>query len=111
VRKKLEGNGLWESSRMIMPELGQRIIADHQNQEIRYKPELDPQACDEIHQVVAKSIEDHSAITLTMFDPVENIVIEGIATKIDKDLNQIKMRWPNDDKDWIKIDNVISANV
>ncbi|MEK5400094.1 YolD-like family protein [Paenibacillus sp. FSL K6-2859] len=111
MRKKLEGNGLWESSRMIMPEHERRIIADQRNQEIRYKPELDPQAWDEINEVVAKSIEDHSAITLTMFDPNENIVIEGIATRIDKQLNQIKMRWPNDDYDWIKIDKIISTSV
>jgi len=42
VRKKLEGNGLWESSRIIVPELGRRIIADNHNQDIRKKPELDP---------------------------------------------------------------------
>ena len=46
-----------------------------------------------------------------MFDPIENIMIVGITIKIDKDLNQIKMRWPNNDYDWIKIDNSISANV
>ena len=111
MRKKLEGNGLGESSRMIMPEYGRHIIADHHNQEIRNKPELDPLAWDEIHQLVAKSIEDHSAITLTMFDSNENKVIEGIATRIDKQLNQNKMRWPNDDYDWIKIDNIISASL
>lgn len=42
-----------------------------------------------------KTIEDHSAIALTMFDPIENIVIVGIAIKIDKDLNQIKMNGPD----------------
>jgi hypothetical protein len=46
-----------------------------------------------------------------MFDPIENIMIVGITIKIDKELNQIKMRWPNNDYDWIKIDNIISANV
>ncbi|MEK4187748.1 MULTISPECIES: hypothetical protein [Paenibacillus] len=37
-RKKLEGNGLWEGSRMLMPEHKNRILDDPLNEEVRSKP-------------------------------------------------------------------------
>lgn len=43
ARKELEGKGLWEGSRMIMPEHKARILDDSLREEIRNKPELDPQ--------------------------------------------------------------------
>ncbi|MEK4462010.1 MULTISPECIES: hypothetical protein [Paenibacillus] len=39
-RKKLEGNGLWEGSRMIMPEPKNRILDDSLKEEVRSKPDL-----------------------------------------------------------------------
>ncbi|MEK3767488.1 YolD-like family protein [Paenibacillus sp. FSL R7-0048] len=47
-RKKLEGNGLWEGSRMLMPEHKNRILDDPLNEEVRSKPDLDPQELAEI---------------------------------------------------------------
>lgn len=29
--------------------------------------------------------------------------------KIDKQLNQIKMRWPNDEYGWIQIENIVNV--
>ncbi|MEK5278776.1 YolD-like family protein [Paenibacillus sp. FSL H7-0735] len=108
-RKKLEGNGLWESSRMIMPEHKIRILDDVLNEETRKKPDLDSQALSEISQVLAQSLEDCSPITLTLFDPIENKSIHGIVMRVDRQLGQIKFRH-DDDWDWIKIENVVGAN-
>ncbi|MEK3658202.1 YolD-like family protein [Paenibacillus sp. FSL F4-0236] len=78
ARKKLEGNELWEGSRMIMPEHKARILDDSRNEEVRSKPELVPQALDEIQQVLAQSMEDQSPITLKLFDPIDDKEIRGI---------------------------------
>lgn len=43
ARKKLEGNGLWEGSRMILPEHKRRIIQDEQQQMKKERPVLDEQ--------------------------------------------------------------------
>lgn len=51
-RKKLEGNGLWESSRMIMLEHKNRMLDDLQNVEVRKKHDLDLQAIAEISQML-----------------------------------------------------------
>ncbi|WP_342409786.1 YolD-like family protein [Paenibacillus sp. FSL R10-2778] len=108
-RKKLEGNGLWESSRMIMPEHKNRMLDDILNEEIRKKSDLDPQALAEISQVFAQSMEDHSPITLTLFDPVEDKEIRGIVMRVDQQLKQIKLRISDDDWEWIKMRDVLGA--
>ncbi len=110
ARKKLEGNGLWEGSRMIMPEHKARILDDSLKEELRSKPDLDPQALTEISQVLAQSLEDCSPITVTVFKEFENIIIHGIVAKVDQQLNQIKFRH-GDDWDWIKLSDIINAEV
>ncbi|MEK4187237.1 MULTISPECIES: YolD-like family protein [unclassified Paenibacillus] len=108
-RKKLEGNGLWESSRMIMPEHKIRILDDALNEETRKKPELDPQALTEISEVLAQSLEDCSPITLKLFGEYEDRSIHGIVMRVDRQLGQIKFRH-DDDWEWIKIEDVVGAN-
>ncbi|MEK5586601.1 YolD-like family protein [Paenibacillus sp. FSL P2-0536] len=110
MRRKLEGNGLWESSRMIMPEHEQRIIFDRKNEVIRNKPELDPQAIEEIQRVMAQSVEEHIAISITLFDPAEDLEIRGIVMRVDQQLKQIKFRTSDDEWNWIKLSDVIAAD-
>ncbi|MEK4882621.1 MULTISPECIES: YolD-like family protein [Paenibacillus] len=108
-RKKLEGNGLWESSRMIMPEHKNRMLDDALNEETRKKPDLDPQALAEISQVLAQSLEDCSPITLTLFGEYKDKTIHGIVMKVDRQHGQIKFRH-DDDWDWIKVEDVVNAS-
>ncbi|MEK3735736.1 YolD-like family protein [Paenibacillus sp. FSL H7-0941] len=109
ARKKLEGNGLWEGSRMIMPEHKARILDDALNEETRKKPDLDPQAMVEISQVLAQSLEDCSPITITLFGEYEERSIHGIVMRVDQHLRQIKFRY-GEDWVWIKIEDIIGAS-
>jgi hypothetical protein len=43
--KKLEGNGLWESSRMMLPEHKSRIRKNERETQRRIKPVLDAESC------------------------------------------------------------------
>lgn len=95
---------------MIMPEHKARILDDSLKEDVRSRPELDPQALEEIQQVLAQSMEDHSPITLKLFDPVEDKEIRGIAMRVDQQLHQIKFRTSDDDSQWIKIGDVVSVS-
>ncbi|MEK5181333.1 YolD-like family protein [Paenibacillus odorifer] len=106
---KLEANGLWEGSRMIMPEHKVRILDDALNEETRKKPDLDPQALVEISQALAQSLEDCSPITLTLFGEFEDKSIHGIVMRVDRQHGQIKFRH-DDDWDWIKVKDVVNAS-
>lgn len=108
-RKKLEGNGVWESSRMMLPEHKQRIIDEELEQLRRQKPVLDPQAVEEIERALAQSMEDHSPVTLSLFAPFEDNLARGIVMQLDRQRG-IKLRWSEDDWDWIRMDEVISVS-
>lgn len=108
-RKKLEGNGLWEGSRMLMPEHKNRILDDPLNEEVQSKPDLDPQELAEISQVLAQSLEDCSPITITLFGEYEDRSIHGIVMRVDQHLRQIKFRY-GENWDWIKIEDIIGAS-
>ncbi|WP_342436685.1 YolD-like family protein [Paenibacillus sp. FSL L8-0436] len=110
--KKLEGNGLWEGSRMMLPEHKLRIISDEQGQEFRdrKKPELDEQRIEEFEQIFAQSIEDHGPITVIVFHPRNDEQIHGIVMKVDRGTRRIKLRTSEEDWDWIKIEDIIECD-
>ena len=93
---------------MIMPEHNQRILNDAQMEEVRKKPELDPQALAEISQVLAQSLEDCSPITLKLFDEYEDSSIHGIVIGVDQELKQIKFLY-DDELAWIKLGDIVAA--
>ncbi|MBT2289387.1 YolD-like family protein [Paenibacillus albidus] len=109
MRKKLEGNGLWESSRMMLVEHKQRILEDARCALLQTKPDLDPQEQEEFERMLARSMEEHSAITVTLFDPQKNRQYRGIVMKVDRQLRRIKFRWSEDDWDWINLDEIVSV--
>ncbi|MRN52010.1 YolD-like family protein [Paenibacillus monticola] len=108
MTKKLEN--IWECSRLVLPEHKQLIINEEREQGRRTRPVLDPQKVELIERALYKSMEDHSAITLTLYDPFEHRVAKGIMMKVDRQLG-IKFRWSEDEWDWIKIDDVTSATI
>lgn len=61
-----------------------------------------------IEQALYKSMEDHSAVTLTLYDSLENRLAKGIVMKVDRLLG-IKLRWPDDEWDWMWIEDVIDV--
>ncbi|MNO26975.1 YolD-like protein [compost metagenome] len=103
--KKLEN--IWECSRMILPEHKNRIIYDNNEQERREKPILDLQEIERFEKLLYRSMEEHSPITLTLFDPIENILVRGIVMKLDKQQG-IKLRCSVGEWDWFKMENVIA---
>ncbi|WP_375103752.1 YolD-like family protein [Paenibacillus sp. RS8] len=108
-RKKLEGNGLWESSRMMLPEHKVRILRDEYEQLRREKPEIDSQEWELIDLALYHSMEDHAPVTLKLFDPFNERIAKGIVMKVDRELKRIKLRWSEEDWDWIEMSEIIAA--
>ncbi|WP_235775463.1 MULTISPECIES: YolD-like family protein [Paenibacillus] len=108
-RKKLEGNGLWESSRMVLPEHKRRIMNDNHEELRREKPTLDAQEWELIDIALYHSMEDHAPVTLTLYDPFVDRKAKGIVMQVDRRLKRIKLRWSEDDWDWIAMDEIIAA--
>ncbi|MEK5400194.1 YolD-like family protein [Paenibacillus sp. FSL K6-2859] len=95
---------------MMLPEHKIRIISDERGHQWRdrKKPVLDSQEWDLIDQLLAYSKRYREEITITQFEPVQDIKIQGVVMAIDKELRRIKLQMEYD-YDWIKIDDVIQV--
>ena len=83
MRKKLEGNGLWESSRMMLPEHRQQIQQANRQLDPRMPPVLDEQEMERINDALQRSLEERLPVRLHMYDPYEKPVVEGIIDQVD----------------------------
>lgn len=69
MSKRLEGNGLWESSRTIIPEHKEAYLKLMKDRQRRGKPELDDQEVQLIEQALIDSYNSRTAVTLLVFSP------------------------------------------
>lgn len=106
--KKLEGNGLWEGSRMMLPEHKTRIIREERETLRRVKPILDEQKLEEIERALALSLRNHIRVTVVQFDPFENKALSGFVTSIHTHSREIKLQWGEEWK-WIDVDSIVEV--
>lgn len=98
--KKLEGSGLWESSRMNW---GRESLH-------RIKPVLDKQKLEEIECTLALSLRSHVRVTVVLFDSAQNTLQSGFVTSIHTHSREIKLQWAEEWK-WINVDDIVEAYI
>jgi hypothetical protein len=81
--KKLENNGLWESSRMMLPKHKERIFQANHLLGRRTKPILDSQKWEEINERLSQACQTGEEIKLVLWDPYENRKVVGNIAKLD----------------------------
>lgn len=109
TRKKLEGNGLWESSRMMLPEHKETIIRRQLEEGRRERPILDSQEMELIESALAESFHEHHQVTVRLFDEYGDAELVGIVVLIHTFRREIKLSITEDEWHWIKIDDIVSA--
>ncbi|RXZ84562.1 YolD-like family protein [Paenibacillaceae bacterium] len=82
-RKKLEGNGFWESSRILLPEHRRAAKQLSQEQKRRQRIEYDDQELEQFGRVLAESKELGQPVTIKLFDEREHLVVIGIVDRLD----------------------------
>jgi hypothetical protein len=106
MSKKLKDNGLWEASRMMLPEHKQEIINHRQRQEWELEnrlPELDEQELESINYQLQTSVVRNKAVEVTYWDNAKGICkiwgiakqLKGDTFKIVSDLNLAVIRYEN----------------
>jgi len=109
TRRKLEGNGLWESSRMMLPEHSVAINQQLRDEGRKVMPMLDAQEMELIERALAESYRDHRRIKLRVFDEYEDIELAGIVTAVQTYRWEIKLATGPGDWQWVKIEDILSA--
>lgn len=109
--KKLQGNGLFESSRMVLPEHREAWIRREESKKVRTKPVLDDQEVQQIEYLLVESFNKRIPVVLTIFDPIEDQRVIGVVTSINTYLREVKLVIFEDDWQWIKLKDIISASI
>jgi hypothetical protein len=106
--QKLEGNGMWESSRMMLPEHKERIIAD--NFEMQYKrlakPTLDDQEWEEIMRVLMESLGMRVPAKFTIYHEYGDCAAIGIVEKVDPYTRIFLI-----DGEWFKMADIVGVQL
>jgi hypothetical protein len=109
MSKKLEKNGQWESSRMMLPEHREAILARNRALKKREKPELDEQAQEEVVRAIGVSMWLSLPMTFVLYDEMADYELTGVALKIDK-LNRMVKVCGAEDETWIKFSDIVRVN-
>ena len=105
-RKKLEGNGMWESSRMMLPEHKVALNAWDRERQKRKRIELDEQEWEDVSRAVGQSMQQRQQIKLRMFHEFEDLEIVGIIDRVD----QLNGRFMVDGE-WFAVRNIEGAQL
>ncbi|MFB5761075.1 YolD-like family protein [Paenibacillus medicaginis] len=111
MSKKLNGNGIFEGSRFILPEFREAYEAQMREQERRGKPALDDQEMQLIEQALIESYNRRVPITVVVFNPFDDEELRGIVTSVNTSLREVKLIRGDEDCSWIKLEEIISATI
>ncbi|MNK73670.1 YolD-like protein [compost metagenome] len=110
MNKKLVANGLWESSRMMLPQHKEMIIEHHKQQLVREKPTLHQDEWENIFGHIEASLYLKEGIQIEMYNEIENIFLEGTVTSISQ--NQKKLKIENENGfEWVDFDEIVSVSI
>jgi hypothetical protein len=108
MSKKLEKNGQWESSRMMLPEHREAILEQNRSLKKRVKPEMDEQVQEEILRAIGVSMWLSLPMTFVLFDEIADYDLTGIAIKIDTTNHMVKVSG-TEDESWIKFSDIVGV--
>ncbi|MDG0875559.1 YolD-like family protein [Paenibacillus thiaminolyticus] len=91
---KLSGNGIWESSRFIVPEFREALLRRQRENVRRERPLVDEQAWEEISGQLQRSMMESEVITLQLYDPFEQREVFCIVVDIDMISQRIRVPEP-----------------
>ncbi|MCU6709333.1 YolD-like family protein [Paenibacillus sp. J5C_2022] len=103
-RKKLEGNGLWESSRMMLPEHIRALNEQRRELSAKKKPLLDGDAIEDIERAIAESFNEKVSISLHIYDKYEELRAVGVVERIDTYGRRVMI-----DGEWFRLNDVIGV--
>jgi len=108
MSKKLEKNGQWESSRMMLPEHREAILEQNRSLKKRVKPDMDEQVQEEILRAIGVSMWLFLPMTFVLFNEVVDHELTGIAIKIDTTNHMVRVSGTQDES-WIRFSDIVGV--
>ncbi|MEK3776597.1 YolD-like family protein [Paenibacillus sp. FSL K6-4396] len=107
---KLAGNGLFESSRMMLPEHKEAWLTHIKEQKRRVKPELDEQEIQRVSEVLGESYSNSCTVDLVLFNPFYDDHVSGVVVGLDVSTRRVKLMLDEEYR-WISLAEIISESV
>lgn len=109
MSKKLTGNGMWESSRMMLPEHIVRINEFNRELNAKEKPTLDADELEVIYGKMSESYANKTEITLVLFDRFEDTRVVGVVERIDTLGRRVRVDERDGTSEWFRVEDVIAV--
>lgn len=111
MSKKLTGNGLWESSRMMLPEHKEQLLEFRHDVKRQARPMLDDQALELITRQVNEALALDREVRLMLYDPFEAMVaIEGTIGRVDEQGGRLQLVG-NDHVTWVPWTDIVGVEL
>ncbi|MEO2203655.1 YolD-like family protein [Paenibacillus pabuli] len=110
MSKKLEANGLWESSRMMLPQHKERIIQHRTQIHYQAKPLIHEDEWEMIAQNVDMSLNYTLQATIEVFNESGNRYIHGIVTSVSTFGKKIKIEMDHG-FEWVDFDQLVAVKL
>ncbi|MCY9542612.1 YolD-like family protein [Paenibacillus alvei] len=107
---KLNGNGIYESSRFIIPQHREALLVYQHERARRTRPQIDDQEWEVIGGKLQQSMNERETITVRVFDPFAYKEEAGVVVDIDTYQQRFKL-LSKDDWQWIKIEDVMEVSI
>ncbi len=106
----LEGNGLLESSRMMLPEHKESIIRHRVGINRKTRPTLDEQRIEELVRTISVSIFTDKEVRIKLFEEYNDKEIVGKIEKITTESRQLKIGF-KDTFEWIRLEDILEMEL
>jgi hypothetical protein len=108
MSKKLEKNGLWESSRMMLPQHREAALRQKMETLRTPRPTLDYQEIESISAILTQSQIYKKHIEITLYDEYQSRTLVGIVTRHQR--NSFRLDT-DEDWEWIYYVDVLKAEL
>ncbi|MBP2240772.1 phenylpyruvate tautomerase PptA (4-oxalocrotonate tautomerase family) [Cytobacillus eiseniae] len=108
MSKKLQGNGLFESSRMMLPEHKEAFILHQKSLQKKVRPLIDDQEKERLSQIIFEAMHDRKEVIFVLFEEFNDRELRGIVVKVDQQQKKIQLTQ-EDTFVWINIADIIDV--
>ncbi|WP_342423129.1 YolD-like family protein [Paenibacillus sp. FSL E2-0178] len=110
MSKKLQGNGIWESSRMMLPQHKERINEHRTALQKIVKPTLHTDEIEIINQNISLSLSNRELIKVKIFGEYEYRDIIGVVKSVSGISNKFKIEI-EDGYEFVDFNEVLSVEL
>ncbi|WP_336775320.1 YolD-like family protein [Paenibacillus sp. MMO-58] len=110
MSKKLSGNGLWESSRMMLPEHKERINQHMKELTRKKRPTLHEDEWEIILNNIGESLYERKTLEIHLFDPYGDRILTGVVSDVAYHLKRFKVEEEGA-SEWVDFRELVSVRL